>query len=302
MGYNQWDKNDWDDYKTSKNIDYTSTVHDLYKSVSIQNSLNPKGIKYRESCDSDGNPDSSAIIIGFDVTGSMDYLAEEIGINTLSKFVNELYDKKPVAYPHLMFMAIGDAYSDEAPLQITQFETDIRIAEQLHNIYFEGRGGGNNGESYLAAWYFAARHTKIDCFEKRGQKGILFTIGDEPNHDLLKKGQIKEIFGDDVSEDLTAQQLLNEVSRSYEVFHLVVGNYQYHDSLNKWKALLSERAMLVTDHTKIPEIIESTIEVLIGRKDVNSAAAQWDGSTSLVVKTAIGGLATTNNNGGLVEF
>lgn len=302
MGYSEWKDSDWTDYKASNNITSQSTVSTLYKSRSMKDNLNPYGVKYRESCDSAGNPDSRAIIIGFDVTGSMDYLAEEIGINTLSKFVEELYDKRPIAYPHLMFMAIGDAYTDSAPLQVTQFETDIKIAEQLHNIYFEGCGGGNNGESYLAAWYFAARHTKIDCLEKRGEKGILITIGDEPNHKYLKKNQIKEIFGDDVDEDLSAEQLLNEVTRGYEVFHFLVGNYEYHDSLDCWRKLLGERAMIVTDHTKIPEIIEAILEVLIGRKDVDQASAQWDGSTQLVVKTAIGGLATANKSGGLVEF
>lgn len=302
MGYSNWNNNDWDHYKQSNNISSASTVQSLYKSKSMQDSLDPKGVKYRESCDSAGNPDSSAIIVGFDVTGSMGYLAKEIGTETLPKFVNELYDKKPVDYPHLMFMAIGDAYTDEAPLQVTQFETDVTIAKQLHSIYFEGCGGGNDGESYLLAWYFAARHTKIDCFEKRGQKGVLITIGDEPNHGILKASQIKEIFGDDVNENITAEEMLNEVSRSYEVFHLVVGDYQRYDSLTRWKKLLGERAMLVTDYKKIPEIIESTLEVLIGRKNPDQAAAQWDGSTAMVVKTAISGLTTANNSGGLVEF
>lgn len=302
MGYSSWQSSDWDSYKTSNNITSHSTVKDLYKSTSIQSNLDPYNVKYRESCDSAGNPDSSAIIIGFDVTGSMGYLAEEIAKQTLAKFVEELYDKRPVAYPHLMFMAIGDAYCDRSPLQVTQFETDITIAKQLQDIYFESGGGGNDGESYLLAWYFAARHTKIDCFEKRGQKGILFTIGDEPNHGILKASQVKKIFGDDIKEDLTADQLLNEVSRSYEVFHMVVGNYEYYDSLNRWKNILGERAMNVTDHTKIPEIIESTLEVLIGRKDADAAAAQWDGSTAVVVKEAIGGLTMTNKKDGLVEF
>lgn len=301
MGYKQWDSNDWTGYKASNNITQHSTVQQLYSSKVIQTDLNPKGVKYRESCDSDGNPDSSAIIVGFDVTGSMGYLAEEIAKNSLAKFVEELYDKRPVDYPHLMFMAIGDAYTDDSPLQVTQFETDITIAKQLQKVYFEGGGGGNDGESYLAAWYFAARHTKIDCFDKRGQKGVLFTIGDEPNHKKLTKKQVKEIFGDDIEEDLTAEELLNEVSRTYEVFHMVVGNHSYYNSLKKWKDVLGERAMEVTDHTCIPEIIEATLEVLIG-KSVDQAANQWDGSTSLIVKKAIGGLTTQNQKNELVEF
>jgi hypothetical protein len=301
MGGGKWTSKDWDGYTRKSNITAQSTVKQIYKSTHIQDSLNPYGVKYRESCHSDDNPKSTAVIVGLDVTGSMGYLSEEIAKGALNTFINEMYDKKPITDPHIMIAAIGDAFSDYAPLQVTQFEADIRLAEQLTNIYFEGHGGGNDGESYLALWYFAARHTKIDCFDKDGRKGFLFTIGDEPNHKKLTKTQIKQIFGDDVERDLTAEELLTEVSRQYEVFHLCVGNYRGYDSLNRWKKLLTERAMEVTDGSKIPEIMESTMEVL-GGKDVDTVASQWNGDTALAVKTAIGGLSAVKQSNSLVEF
>ncbi|HAO33838.1 MAG TPA: hypothetical protein DCQ84_12920, partial [Candidatus Competibacteraceae bacterium] len=55
----------------------------------------------------------------------------------------------------------------------------IRIARQLRRLWLEKGGGGNACESYTLPWYFAATHTAIDCFEKRGKKGYLFTVGDE---------------------------------------------------------------------------------------------------------------------------
>lgn len=301
MGYGSWDSGTWSSYKTTRNITNNSTVDDLFKQRSIKDNLNPKGVKIRESCDSADNPNSTPVIVGLDVTGSMGYLSEEIAKNGLNTLITEIYDKKPVTDPHIMIMAIGDAYTDDAPLQVSQFEADIRIAEQLQDIYFEGRGGGNGGESYLLAWYFAARHTKIDSLEKHGKKGYLFTIGDECNHNVLTKEQIKRIFGDDVEADIPAKQLLNEVSRMYEVFHIVVGNYQYHGSEKNWKDTLGERALILKDHTKIPETIESTLAVLAG-KSAQEAAAQWDGSTSVVVMDAIKDLSNVNNNGKTIEF
>lgn len=301
MGYGAWKSSDWDNYKTSNGITNKSTVKSIYKSNSIKDTLNPFEVKYRESCDSNDHPNSTPIILGLDVTGSMGSLAEEIAKNALNRLILELYDKKPIEDPHVMIMAIGDAFYDTAPVQVSQFEADIRIAEQLTDIYFEGGGGGNDGESYLAAWYFAARHTKTDSFEKHNKKGFLFTIGDEPCHKKLTKSQIKNIFGDDVERDLTSDELLAEVSRMYEVFHFCVGNYHYYDSLNRWKTMLGERAMNMTDYTKIPEVVESTLAVM-GGMDADTAAAQWDGSTSIVVKEAIGGLKAVKESNSLIEF
>ena len=302
MGYGTFTTQDWSNYTTSRGITNQSTYDQIYKNSSMKDSLNPKGVTYRESCDSDDHPNSTPVILGLDVTGSMGNLAATIAKESLKTLMDELYTKQPVSDPHVMFMAVGDAYCDYAPLQVSQFEADIRIAEQLTDIYFEGHGGGNGGESYLLAWYFAARHTKIDSFDKHNRKGFLFTIGDEPNHKVLTKNQVKEIFGDDIESDLTAEELLTEVTRQYEVFHLIVKNGEArYGSVTSWKKLLDERAMEVTDYTKIPEIVEATMEILNGR-DANTVSQQWDGSTNMVVQNAVRGLSTVDSSKELVEF
>ena len=175
MGYGSYQSKDWDKLKSARNINAQSTVRDLYRSRHMRPELNPYGVNFRESCDSLDNPASTAIIFGLDVTGSMGYLSEAIARDALNRTMLEIYAKTPVSNPHIMFQAIGDGISDTAPLQTTQFEADIRIAEQLLNVYFEGNGGGNGGESYLLSWYFAAKHTKIDCWEKRKEKGFCET-------------------------------------------------------------------------------------------------------------------------------
>ena len=71
--------------------------------------------------------------------------------------------------PQILFGAIGDATCDRAPLQVGQFESDNRMDDDLGRILLEGGGGGQKTESYELAMYFMARHTAIDCFEKRGR-------------------------------------------------------------------------------------------------------------------------------------
>lgn len=303
MGGGAWTAKDWSAY-SRKNIDGKSATG-IYCKSSIAPEFDPKDITVRESRDSTEHPDSNAIIIGLDVTGSMNDIlkgvAEKLGV-----LVSEILDRKPVADPQIMFCAIGDAMCDSYPFQVTQFESDIRIAEQLTQLYFEQGGGGNRFESYPLTWYFAANHTSIDCFEKRGKKGFLFTMGDDCFPSVITKSEVSEIFGEDIPENIQTDALLSQVNRKYEVFHLVLDRdncWGGGDSsqIEKWRELMGERVIKVKDYTKIPEIIVSILEVM-GGKDVESVAKSWDGSTAIVVKDSLNGLTTSTANSELVEF
>lgn len=307
MGGGSWTSKDWTAYTTTKGFTASSKVTDMYKARNVKADLEPKGVKFRESCDSTEHPHSTPIIIGLDVTGSMSRVLEVVAkkLNTLA---TEIYDRKPVTDPQVMFMAIGDVTCDHHPLQVTQFESDIRIAEQLNDIYFERGGGGNDGESYTLAWYFGSRHTKIDSVEKHGKKGFLFTIGDEPFLNNLSREAIEEFVGDSLQAGLTAAELLSEVSRMYEVYHLMIadGSNMRYDSgrattIDTWTNLLGQRAILVEDCDKIPEIIVSILEIAAG-KTADDVIKSWDGSTAVVVQKAISGLISIDGSKALVEF
>ena len=60
-------------------------------------------------------------------------------------------------------------------MRIGHFETDNRSDEHLGKIVLEGNGGGGNHESYELAFYFGARKTATDAWEKRGKKGYFFS-------------------------------------------------------------------------------------------------------------------------------
>ena len=305
MGYGSFKSSDWSDYTTSRGYTATSTVSDMYKSTSVKKEMEPVGITYRESCDSDEHPNSTPIILGLDVTGSMSRVLETIS-KKLNVLITEIYDRKPVSDPQIMIMAFGDVECDKHPLQVSQFESDIRIAEQLNDIYFEKGGGGNDGESYTLPWYFAARHTKIDSFDKHGKKGFLFTIGDEPYLTDISAESIKRFVGDDIQYSLSADELLTEVSRQYEVYHLMIEEgsgmkWGGDRVVDKWTNLLGQRAILVSDCTKIPEIIVSILEVAAG-KDAKEVVDSWDGTTSVAVSKAISRLTKVDDSKELVEF
>ena len=98
-------------------------------------------------------------------------------------------------------------------------------------------------------------------------------------------------FGDIVREDINTEALLAQVSRRYEVFHLMVmdGRGESTVKLPKWRELMGERAISVTDVDAIPEIIVSLLESVAG-KDTEDIINSWDGDTQLAVRNAISGL------------
>jgi len=304
MGGGRFTSADWGTYSSTK-VTGKSTA-EVFTSSKIDADLDPKGVTIRESRDSDDNPQSNAIIVGVDVTGSMGMIADAMVRKGCATLVTEIYDRKPVSDPHVMFMGIGDVKFDRAPLQVTQFEADIRIADQLTKIYLEGGGGGNSSESYTFPWYFAAMHTSIDCFEKRGKKGYLFTAGDEEVPAVLKAEEVEKFLGYKPETDFTAADLLTIVSRQYEVFHLMVeqgSHYRSHGDRVKrsWENLLGQRAIPLADHTKLSEVIVSIIQAIEG-EDKATIAASWDGSTAVVVNKAINGLTSTDASGDIVTL
>src|SRR3954451_18295602 len=152
----------------------------------VHQKMNPLGVAVRESRDSDAHPNSHAVAVLFDVTGSMQKVPRILQEN-LPRLMGLLIRKGYLEHPHVLMGAIGDATSDQAPLQVGQFEAGIEIEEDLAKLYLEGGGGGQLTESYELAMYFMARHASIDCFEKRRKRGYLFVIGDEAPYGHVKR-------------------------------------------------------------------------------------------------------------------
>lgn len=289
MGGTKMDPQDWQRI-ASQNA--TKSQAQIFTSRGMDVEFDPRNIKngFRESCDSTANPNSTPIIIGTDVTGSMGYLATEIAKKGLGTLIMEIYDRKPIEDPHVLVAAIGDGYSDDAPLQVTQFEADgVVLVEQLARTWIEGNGGGNGGESYNLLWYFAAMHTKCDSQSKRNGKGYIVTVGDERVHPEITRQMVKNVFGDDIEADISTKDLLTMVSRDWNVYHLVVEEShaaQSQNSFENWKKILGERALRLTDHTKLAEVIVSTIQVNEGA-DKAAVIGSWDGSTAVAVRNAL---------------
>lgn len=241
---------------------YTKTSSEIFTARNINSSMNPHGIRVRESRDSAEHPNSLAIIIALDETGSMGSVPHFLVKEGLPEIMDSII-KGGIADPQVLFLGIGDHECDGAPLQVGQFESSDELLDKwLTDIYLEGRGGGNDGESYMLAWYFAAHHTAIDCFEKRKQKGILFTIGDEPVLPQVPAAFLKKLMGEGQYESYDAKTLLSKASEKYDVYHLHIketasGSRQ--SVIDGWKQLLSDRCIVVERREEVARIISGIV-------------------------------------------
>ena len=208
---------------------------DIFKSKSVDKALNPYEVM-RECRDSEEHPNTIPAILALDVTGSMGQAAVEVA-KKLNVIMTKLYDQiKDVEF---MIMGIGDLYCDRGPIQISQFESDIRIAEQLDKLWFEFGGGGNFWESYTAAWYMGSRHCDLDCW-KRGKKGIIITMGDERLNPYLQEEALMLQTGDDLEADIKTEDLYEEASKKFDIYHIQVNHSNGWDKMNidkSWKIL-----------------------------------------------------------------
>lgn len=240
----------------------SKAINDIFtqnKERRAHESMNPNGVAFREARDSEVHPNSLPIILGLDVTGSMGHIPHELIKEGLPKLMGGIIeDGMPDAA--LLFMGIGDHECDGYPLQVGQFESgDKELDMWLTRTYIESGGGGNAGESYLLAWYFAAFHTKTDAFEKRNQKGLLFTVGDEPNLKTLPASAIKEIMGNG-QQSYSDLELLAEARKKYDIFHISVLHSSRAESAEiGWKEVLGENCISVKDYKTIPDVIKSIV-------------------------------------------
>ncbi len=281
MGGGSWTTTAFANYSTSTrgvsldalgNLDTSMSNQEMFKAREVDKALNPYDVT-RECLDSEEHPETVPIILALDVTGSMSEAAVEVA-KKLNTIMTKLYeDLKDVEF---CIMGIGDLYCDRGPIQISQFESDIRIAEQLDKLWFEFGGGGNYWESYTAAWYMGSRHCKLDCWN-RGKKGIIITIGDERLNPYLQSNELMLQTGDDLEADIGTNDLFKEASEKFNIYHIQVDHGRGWDIDNIVKSwdILGDNFKLAN----MDNIADVIVDIIINNKNesdiVSSDGISW---------------------------
>ena len=238
-----------------------------FVSKRIHKSLDPRLFTTRECVNTEEHPNTIPVILALDVTGSMGEACSETAA-ALGVIITNLYKK----FEDIEFcvMGIGDLSYDDAPIQMSQFESDVRIAEALDKIYIEHGGGGNDFESYTAAWYMGLYRTNLDCYDKQGRKGIIITMGDEPLNPYLPVGELNLAINGTEQDDVETPDLYQRASEKFDIFHISVDSTRncykrYKKNVDKsFSQLLGSRYKISTINSLAQTIEDCITEAING--------------------------------------
>lgn len=226
------------------------------KEQKIHESMDPKKALLREARDSDTFPNSLPVIFGLDMTGSMEEIPNHIINEGLPKLISLLHERG-LTDAAVMFMGLGDSKCrDRAPLQVSQFESsDEPMDFWLTHVWIEKGGGGNRGESYSWAWWFAANRVVTDAWEKRKEKGFIFTVGDDNCHGIAS-GEFDTVLGIN-HESMSAEDLYKAASEKWNVYHINLKDRQV--SGDSFRAYMGENLLEVRKADEIPALMAQII-------------------------------------------
>jgi len=164
---------------------------------------------------------TTPIVVAMDVTRSRGDDTKRL-YDQLPTLMERMEERGYVDGPGISFAAVGDAFSDKAPLQVGQFEGDNRLDEVLGNIWIEEGGGGTGQESYeLCAWYYGGTNC-VQLAAGEGGKGFFFFVGDEGFYPQVAGAHRVAILGQEES-DVDSAAAFAALAEKFHVFLIYPG-------------------------------------------------------------------------------
>jgi hypothetical protein len=252
-----------------------AVAHDILDPKKI--TCDPTGFLGRVSRDSPAHPEAVPIVFLLDVTGSNIAVARVVQ-KELPTLMGLLIREGFCPHPSILIGGIGDALTDRVPLQFGQFEAgSTELDAAIQSLYLEEGGGGQAppSESYDLAIYAGAKLTTHDHFEKRGERGFFFMVGDENCRSRVRRDQVKAVLGLDIEADIPTADLVARLKEKYHVFFVMVNtsNHYADESIREgWRALLGpEHLLLLDDPRAICSLVGAQVGACTGGLEVTDA-------------------------------
>ena len=106
-------------------------------------------------------------------------------------------------------------------------------------------------------------HTDLDAW-KRGRKGLIITMGDEPLNPYLPAKPLAAAVGDGLQADVETRALYSEAARKFDICHMHVlhgqGNRYFDQVRNSFGKLLPAGRLISVDVEGISDALIRVIE------------------------------------------
>jgi hypothetical protein len=210
---------------------------------------------------------ANVLIIEMDATGSM------------KEWPAEIFKRLPLLYQdaakylgsedlEILFIVIGDAKTDEHPLQVARFGKGPELDGILASFDLEHcDGGGNGGESHeLAALYL---HERVDT--KAARNVHAFIITDEPPFVRVDPQECRTHLGIELNPELAeTPTIFQSLRRRMHVHALLCDTGSYHAApiIARWKGLLGDEGVIqMSDHRRAVDVMLGTLATVTGQLD-----------------------------------
>lgn len=258
MGGSSYDRDVYSDsssssWGSSSSFGASSYSASRFTSSSLDSSLKPNG-KILES------KTKSPIIVVLDVTGSNIDFARVV-YDKLPMFYGQIEQKGYLKDFDISFCAVGDAYTDDYPLQICDFAKGIELDSWLEKIVLESGGGGQGMESYELAAYYLYKNTKFVA----GSEPIIFFIGDEKPYSTVNQSQAEQFDIECLESGIDPFKLLRKKVND-NVFMLLnkYGSRYFKDeTISCWEKLLApEHVIKIGEEKAIVDLMLGIISMV----------------------------------------
>jgi len=227
-------------------------------------SMNPQRWKDKKlTCDA-LNP----IVFALDVTGSMGNWSKII-YEKMPMFYGQIMMQNYLSEPSISFCAIGDAKTDNAPLQVSEFGQGKEIDQLISKMFLEGKGGANKHESYELSAYFYDKYVDLS----NTQLPFYFVTGDEGFWDELEGKTIEKVIGSHIDEKISGKQIWKNLMAKYNVFLVKKPYYTAKvepQIRSQWvHAIGEERVLMIETPKACIDVILGAIAITSGIRDLN---------------------------------
>ncbi len=242
-------------------------AREVFKETEVSKTMLAYRMKVRESRDSAEHPRSIAIAFGLDLTGSMEHIPINMAQKSLPNFMQVLVTLG-VQDPQPLFAGIGDVATDgRNAFQVGQFESTAELMNRTLTgmaVVDFCNGGGNGGESYHLFAEMLASRTSIDCFERRGQKGVAFITGDDNLFPSCRPRDMSVVFGDISDTTETVKTIFERASQTWDIFCIIPDASRARECEHSWREVLGERVIVAQRYDDICDIAGALTAIQTG--------------------------------------